>query len=90
MPTDHPNAVDRSSVTPRLRRVAIVWRSRFRHLLACRIALAPISNFAKPGTASQRRRARSSALAWDNRRCLIGVLSLFDANSCRCRMRWPT
>jgi len=69
-------------VTPRLRRIAIVLAIAVAYLLACRIMLAPIYNFAKPGTASFEGDARAFiwVLAWDNHALLDRVPSLFDAN----------
>ena len=65
------------------------WRSFARfaaiaaaYLIACRIMLAPICNFAQLGSASYDGDARAFiwVLAWDNHAVLDGVPSLFDAN----------
>jgi hypothetical protein len=81
-PPDHPNAVDRRSVTPRPQRYAIVLAIAGVYLLACGIMLSPICNFAKLGTASYEGDARAFiwVLAWDNHALLDHVPSLFDAN----------
>ena len=69
-------------VTPRPRRYAIVLAIAGAYLLACRIMLAPICNFASLGTASYEGDARAFiwVLAWDNHALLDRVPSLFDAN----------
>src|SRR5688572_1234313 len=70
------------AVTPRWQRYVSVVAVAAVYLIACRVMLAPICNFANLGTASYDGDARGiiCVLAWDNHALLDRVPSLFDAN----------
>jgi hypothetical protein len=70
------------AVTSRWRPYASFAAVAIAYLIACRVMLAPICNFARLGTASYGGDARAFiwVLAWDNHAVLDHVRSLFDAN----------
>jgi hypothetical protein len=70
------------AVKPRWQRCVSISAVAAAYLIACRVMLAPMCNFARMGTASYEGDARAFiwVLAWDNHALLDRVPSLFDAN----------